>query len=139
NKICVSFILALGCYRYEFVTGCYWTASKQAGRPFPDAPCRATGTHNNLRTNDRNRSVKIIREAGILAYQQARYHAPRPRCVKDSHRTEPVQLFDVVSAFLLLATGIIGSCFLLLVELIFRCVQLRFRRRRVPLDFAAMT
>uniref|UniRef100_A0A182VQS8 Ionotropic glutamate receptor C-terminal domain-containing protein n=1 Tax=Anopheles minimus TaxID=112268 RepID=A0A182VQS8_9DIPT len=64
--------------------------------------------------------LQIVRESGVLAYHQHRYYATRPRCIKDSHQTEPVELFDVISAFVLLASGLLCSCFLLLAEVAFR-------------------
>uniref|UniRef100_A0A182N506 Ionotropic glutamate receptor C-terminal domain-containing protein n=1 Tax=Anopheles dirus TaxID=7168 RepID=A0A182N506_9DIPT len=70
--------------------------------------------------------LQIIRESGILAYQQARYRAANPRCIRDSHHTEPIALDDVVSAFLLLAVGVLISTLILLVEVLFQLVKLVF-------------
>uniref|UniRef100_A0A182M0W1 Ionotropic glutamate receptor C-terminal domain-containing protein n=1 Tax=Anopheles culicifacies TaxID=139723 RepID=A0A182M0W1_9DIPT len=50
------------------------------------------------------RQLQIVRESGVMAYHQVRYYASRSRCIKDSHQTEPVELYDVISAFVLLAT-----------------------------------
>ncbi|XP_052902843.1 ionotropic receptor 75a-like [Anopheles moucheti] len=82
--------------------------------------------------------LQIVRESGLLAYHQTRYYTACPRCVKDSHQTEPVNLGDVVSAFALLACGVLCSWFLLLVEVLFRCIQLRCTRQCVPVHSVSL-
>uniref|UniRef100_A0A182Q7Q3 Ionotropic receptor 75a N-terminal domain-containing protein n=1 Tax=Anopheles farauti TaxID=69004 RepID=A0A182Q7Q3_9DIPT len=57
--------------------------------------------------------LQIIRESGVLAYQQSRFRAVTPRCIRDNHHMEPIALYDVVSGFLLLAVGVLISTLLI--------------------------
>ncbi|XP_053670013.1 ionotropic receptor 75a-like [Anopheles nili] len=80
-------------------------------------------------------NLQIIREAGILAYQQSRYYSLQPKCIRDNLHTERVELFDILTALELLGIGAMLSVVILLAEIGFSAIQRCWLTRFMPKDF----
>ncbi|KFB40628.1 AGAP001811-PA-like protein [Anopheles sinensis] len=82
-------------------------------------------------------NLQLLKEYGLIAYHHAKTFAPKPKCIRNSNKVEPIYLTDVRFAFKLLGTGIAASIVILVLELVY--VRLRrwyyFRSLVIPEGF----